>query len=139
MSRKRLNNFPKGTTKGGTYCACVSRQKATNSRIASLTQKSELIHNQPAVAVKTPPAALPNIAVCIQLGLVRPPALVPRKRGLSKTEHTRRRRANFYAAGLTARGTPRQRREYPRRGINLLAPLEADARIRSTFYPKPSP
>ena len=123
-------------TKGGTYGARVTPKAATyggrKASSASL-RNQQIIQNPPAVAVKTPPAELPDIAFCIQLGLVRPSAPPPRKSGLSKTEHTRRRRAKFYAAGLTARGTPRQRREYPRRGINLIAPLESNARLLSTL------
>ena len=133
MSR-RATYFParKQPKGGNAYGARVSRQKVTNSRIASLNTKQYSLYNQPAVAVKTPPAALPDIKFLMQIGVVIPPTPpAPRiKRGLSATEHTRRRRAKFYAAGLTARGTRRIKRGY---GINLSAPLETDARLRSTF------
>lgn len=118
--------------KGGTYGARVT-PKAGNGRkasSASLNTKQYSSHNPPASADKTRLAAI--IARGIQLGLIHPPAPpAPRiKRGLSATEHTRRRRAKFYAAGLTARGTQRIKRGY---GINLNTPLETDARLRSTF------
>jgi len=59
----------------------------------------------------------PNIQLCVQLGLIKLPAVPERgftqkgqprkyrKGQLTATEYTRLHRAKLYAAGLTARGT----------------------------------
>jgi hypothetical protein len=73
-------------------------------------------------------SALPDMELCRAHGWVRDPAPITAPYGftrdgtirktrigqLSKTQYTRLRLAKLYAAGLTARGTPRKR-NYRRR------------------------